>query len=407
MDRENQIRRLLSNEALLPVQREVLKKYDRESDMNESITSSTRAGQLFKLIPLAVALKKPFEEMDREDIEEFLYGLEVGTGTLDQYKIHIKKFFKWLYKSELYPDAVKWLKVSNNKKRMLPDDILNPVEVKALMEAADNPRDRAFVSVLYESAARIEEMVIHEKIKNRKTQKEEIVPVKQKDLVFDQYGAVIILNGKTGMRRIRLIRSVPDLMIWMNHHPCKGDDQPLWVGLREPHEFLSLSRAAGLICSLGEKATIINARGEKEKLSKNVHPHLLRHTRLTEVAKFFKEADLKVFAGWSPDSKMASTYIHRSGADVEKTQLEAEGIITREEANKESDILKPRKCPRCMEVNPAAGRFCYKCGAALDLQVAIELEQKESNLLMEFMELVKREPKLLDVMKGLAAIGKA
>ncbi len=38
---------------------------------------------------------------------------------------------------------------------------------------------------------------------------------------------------------------------------------------------------------------------------------------------------------------MASIYIHRSGADVDRVQLEAEGIITKEEKNKESDILKP------------------------------------------------------------------
>lgn len=384
MDREKQIQRLLSTPELLPENRELLKKWDRECEKNESAAGSTRAGQLYKLVPLAVYVKKHFKEMDREDIEEFIYSLEIQTSTLDQYKIFIKKFFKWLYKSETYPDVVKWIKVANHRKRMLPDDILVPVEVKAMIEAADNPRDRAFVSVLYESAARIEEMVVHERVKNK------IIPVKQKDLVFDQYGAVLMLNGKTGMRRIRLIRSAPDLTVWMNHHPHRDDNAPLWVGLHEPHEYLSASRAYSLVCSIADKA----------KIKKEVYPHLLRHTRLTEVAGYFKEADLKVFAGWTPDSKMASIYIHRSGADVERVQLEAEGIITKEEKNKESDILKPRDCPRCKERNPSTARFCYKCGMALDMDTAMKIETEDTGAMLELIDMLKKQPRLLDVLKN-------
>ena len=305
------------------------------------------------------------------------------TGTIDQYKIFIKKFFKWLYKCDTYPDVVKWIKVANNKKRMLPDDILTPAEVKAMIQAGDNPRDRAYVSVLYESAARIEESVVHEKKGNI------IIPLRQSDVVFDQYGAVIILSGKTGMRRIRLIRCVPDLLLYINNHPRRGDNEPLWVTHDSPNAALSASRAYSLIVSVAEKA----------KISKEVYPHLLRHTRLTEVAGFFKEADLKVFAGWTPDSKMASVYIHRCGADVERVQLEAEGIITKEEKNKESDILKPITCPRCKEVNPSTARFCYKCGMALDMETAMKIDSGKAKMTLEFMDLMQREPRMLEILK--------
>lgn len=384
MSRENQIRRRLNTPELLPEQKKVLERWDRECEMNDSISPATRAGQLFKLVPLALAVKKPFDEMDRDDIEEFLYGLDIETSTLDQYKIFIKKFFKWLFKADTYPDVVKWIKVANNKKRMLPDDILTPAEVKELIQAGDNPRDRAFVSVLYESAARKEELVVHEKKKGNI-----IIPVKQKDVTFDQFGAVIILNGKTGMRRVRLIKSAPDLKMWLNHHPQRDENAPLWVGLREPYEYLSASRAYSLICSIAKKT----------KIRKEVYPHLLRHTRLTEVAGFFKEADLKVFAGWSPDSKMASIYIHRSGADVERTQLEAEGLITKEEKNKESDVLKPIICPRCKEVNPSTARFCLKCGMPLDVETARDIEERKTKFNIEFMDLILQEPKILELLK--------
>jgi len=38
------------------------------------------------------------------------------------------------------------------------------------------------------------------------------------DVEFDRLGAVIIVRGKTGMRRIRLIESVPDLQRWLAVH---------------------------------------------------------------------------------------------------------------------------------------------------------------------------------------------
>lgn len=388
MDNEKYILHKLNNAGLLPEHRKILERWDRECDKNDNITPSTRAQQIAKLVSLATALNKPFEEITREDIEEFLYGLDIESGTLDQYKIFIRKFFKWYCKSDTYPDIVKWIKTSNHKKKMIPDDILTPDEVKAMIMAADNPRDRAFVSVLYESAARKEEMVIHEKKKGNV-----IIPVKQKDVVFDQYGAVIILNGKTGMRRIRLIRSAPDLKVWLSHHPQRDDNAPLWVTLDEPHEYLSPTRAYSLICSIAKKA----------KIAKDVYPHLLRHTRLTEVAGYFKEADLKVFAGWSADSKMASVYIHRSGADVERTQLEAEGIITREEKNKESNVLKPIPCPRCKEANPSTARFCFKCGMPLDAKTAGDIDEGRAKMNLEVMELILKEPRILELLKNLTS----
>jgi len=72
-----------------------------------------------------------------------------------------------------------------------------------MIEACDNPRDRALVHVLYESGAR----------------SGELLNMKIGDVEFDQYGAVIRVCGKTGPRRLRLIESVPDLQLWLSMHP--------------------------------------------------------------------------------------------------------------------------------------------------------------------------------------------
>lgn len=49
---------------------------------------------------------------------------------------------------------------------------------------------------------------------------------------FDQHGAVLIVNGKTGPRRVRVIAAAPALASWLNIHPLRGDpNAPLWVGI--------------------------------------------------------------------------------------------------------------------------------------------------------------------------------
>lgn len=83
-----------------------------------------------------------------------------------------------------------------------------------MIDVTDNLRDKAFISILYESACRIGE----------------ILNLKIKDVTIDQYGCVIMVDGKTGMRRIRLIESSPDLVMWINNHPKKQDrDAPLFI----------------------------------------------------------------------------------------------------------------------------------------------------------------------------------
>ncbi len=65
---------------------------------------------------------------------------------------------------------------------------------------------------------------------------------------------------------------------------------------------------------------------------------------------------------------------------------------------KEKD-LAPTQCPRCGTVNGATGKFCYKCGAALDLVTAVNVDKERASLTMELMDIIRQEPALLDLLK--------
>lgn len=46
---------------------------------------------------------------------------------------------------------------------------------------------------------------------------------------------MIKVDGKTGVRPIRIVKSVPYLTRWLNDHPDKDDHtSPLWDGYRCP-----------------------------------------------------------------------------------------------------------------------------------------------------------------------------
>jgi len=63
----------------------------------------------------------------------------------------LKKFFKWLEKEEL----VNWFSLGNVDPKVSPQDLITEEEFEAMLNACMNSRDRAMISLLYESGARI------------------------------------------------------------------------------------------------------------------------------------------------------------------------------------------------------------------------------------------------------------
>ncbi len=360
---------------------EILKGYDSQGILQQ-VTTGTRQQRLITLRQLALFVKKNFKDMDKEDIEKFFSSLgNLQNKTWSTKGAFIKSFFKWLYKSDEYPQNVKWIKTTvKNKNHKLPSDLLTKNEIKAMADMTGNLSDKAFIMVLYDSACRINE----------------ILNLKIKDVSFDQYGSVIVVDGKTGMRRIRLIESSPDLLKWINNHPKKQErDEPLFIYLSDKNRYKLFTKGI----SYDSAKIIIKAIAKRAGIKKRVHPHLFRHSRLTELAKILSESELKKFAGWTGSSTMAGIYVHLSGADIDNKMLERYGLLNKND-DPDKDTLKPKECPKCKEINPNTAKFCYVCGMLLDLKATAELELKEpkaddvlSKGLLQF--IIKNHPEIV------------
>jgi len=326
-------------------------------------------------------LNKPFEDATKEDLLKLVQKIELSDysdWTKHDYKAMLKIFYRWLRGTEEYPEEVRWIRPGRRRKKILPEELLTEDEVKQMAEVAKNQRDKAFVLVLYESGCRIGE----------------ILSLKIRNVQFDDYGAVLMVSGKTGDRRVRIIASVPALASWLNIHPNKNNpNAPLWMslGTRYGKSILTYSAMKENLKELAERAGI----------KKRVYPYLFRHSRATKLANHLTEAQLKQLFGWTQDSRMASTYIHLSGRDVDDALLRLHGIVKDNDGIEER--FKLNVCPRCKHKNSPESKFCNACGLCLDMTTAVQLENLRNRADKLITELVKN-PKVMETL--LDALGK-
>ncbi|AKB26327.1 Integrase [Methanosarcina sp. MTP4] len=295
-----------------------------------------------------------FSSMELEDIQSIVARIERSDWaewTKHDYKLAVKRFFTWLGME----DKIKWIKTSMKKNSSkLPEELLSEAEIKQMIEAAEHPRDKAIIAVLYDTGARIGEMG----------------SLKLKHVVFDQYGAILIVSGKTGMRRVRIIFSVPYLAAWLDIHSHKDNpDAHLWIMIR--------GRKSGQQLQYAAFRKLIKTVAKKAGIKKRVYNHLFRHSRSTELAQHLTESQLEEHLGWVPGSEMPRIYVHLSGKQIDDALLRIYGIKKEESMIPE---LTSKKCPRCEKVNGPTSKFCSRCGMAMDFDSLKKVQEYEQGL---------------------------
>ncbi len=359
--------------------KKILFDFERQLFIKEFTTARIET-YLSVLRVICEKLNKDLDSLEKEDIELFLEWLQrkgLADWTKYSYKICFKSFLKAKGKKEL-AEIIPIRQVEEK----IPD-IFTKQEVLKMIETALHPMDKALIATLYETGCRIGE----------------IANLQNKDVHFDNYGAILIVGGKTGMRRIRAIFSAPYLSMWFDLHPKKLDiSSPVWIRLGKNGRTCGLEND-NTCQQLKYNALTIRIKriAKRAGIQKRVYNHLFRHTSATEKSEILTGAQLCEYYGWKQGSRMPRTYIHLSGKNLDDTLLRAYGLFKDNTPNKD---LAPIKCPRCGTVNGATGKFCYKCGAALDLLTAVNVDKERASLTMELMDLIRKEPALLELLKG-------
>jgi integrase len=314
---------------------------------------------LFKAYQILKHYGKPAAEITRTEIQDYIIKRRETKAqwTTNGDIISLRKFFGWLKPGN---DLFDGIKVKKPKNYLPVEQLLTPDDVKKLISVCKSQRDRAIIMILWDSACRLNE-VLSRNINHYQP---------------DEHGATMIVSGKTGMRKVRLIDSLPDVRLWLNQHPLKNKpDAPLFVTERRyDHKEGKVQEERRV-----DERTVQNMLKTVSKLAginKNVYPHALRHGKLTMlVRQGFMEMELREIAGWGRESNMPATYVHLAGAGVDKKILIKNGLITDDE-ELIFKTLKPGKCPRCSTDNSVDAKYCSICGLILDQNVAKDINEK-------------------------------
>ena len=167
-----------------------------ESCFAEGLSTQRVVKYLGHLQKIAKLMPRLFEQATKKDVEIVIGKIErsdYAEWTKHDYRVAMKKFFRWLRQTEDgYPPEVKWLRTTMRRQRTkLPEEILTPDEVQAMIVSAQSVRDKAFISSLYESGCRISELRC----------------LRMKQICQHPHGFQITVEGMKGSRRLLLIAS--------------------------------------------------------------------------------------------------------------------------------------------------------------------------------------------------------
>jgi integrase/recombinase XerD len=348
------------------------------------------------LIHFCREIKTDFRDISHSDIYLFLDFLDDCTytsksgklkpfsdATKNSYKVLLRSFLKTIpnlnkkdkpfYRNISKDDLEELIEIKNIKNTKLPEELLTGEEVERMIDVTTELRDKAIIATLYESGAR----------------KGEMLACKINSLQFDENGCVITFpGGKTGARRIRVIRSSIYLSEWVEkYHPLKDQkDAPLWVTLKEPYNLVAQNTFS----------LVLKRAAKKAGITKPINPHAWRHASATKLASHLTEQQMKKYLGWTPGSNMPAVYVHLSGKDIDDAILKMNGVKVEET---EDDALKQIRCPRCKTFNERKFVHCYKCGMPLSQTEAQRLENDKSEIDIDFIKAIMTSPDIMDEMK--------
>lgn len=284
---------------------------------------------------------------------------DYSVWTLAEFKKAIKRFYRFSKNKEF-----DWLTCHVKKKDIPqtdPDELPDSEIVLKLIKACKNSRDKALIFSLWETGARISELL----------------SIKWKHLKFNpELSFMKITESKTQQRKIPILECVENLKEWQENHP-HGDNPNAFV-------FCKLSGTGKKPLAYGSVNTMLRNVRKRAEIPQHIktNPHAFRKGRATDLAsQGMNQAALCEYFGWVQSSDTAATYIRMAKKDLEKSMKQIYGI---EKSDEEKDYnLQPIKCPYCETINSAARETCKNCDEVISKTKKLFREVKKDEIMSE------------------------
>jgi integrase len=329
----------------------ILKQFLQEQTMSSGAGIGRSKNLLYHLYRFRKATGVPFEALTLPVVYDGIQtliaakkenGEPFSSHVTKQNVASVKTFLLWMIQESyltLPEEKIKKIKTPKlTAKPLKSDDLLTAEEVTAMINAGLSVKDRAFISILYETGCRVSE----------------VARLTWKDLVFNPPFGIkcYVADEKVGTTRyVRLLSSVSLLSTWKNMTPKPGDDDPVFI--TRTGDPMNYDLALWTVRKLAKRAGI----------QKNVHPHLFRHTRITHlIASGVQESVIKKMMWNNLNSQMFSVYVSLGEEDIDRELAQNAGIKMKDPQKK---FLDPIQCQGCGELNGPTHQFCCQCGKPL------------------------------------------
>lgn len=354
--------------------------YDYNDDMIiHSMADNTRYKNLAHYGKLTDMLQKDWVDATEKDIRNLVSKIMINHGENGKesgysfgLKISIKSIARFVHLgSRAKPEdgelpMIKFIKPKKPKDKLTREDLPTDKEIQKILSAcADSSRDKAMFAVHAEAGTRVGELL----------------GLAIKDFTIDKFGGIIKVDGKTGVRSIRIVKSVPYLTKWLNDHPNKDDRKsPMWV-------YISLSDTFGQPINYAGFYNILQKRLRQAGITRRICSHYFRHKEITDLAGRLTESESRMRHGWEKGSLMPTRYSHLNQEDLDEKMLGIMGVKTIKE---EQEPLQ--ECAYCKIQYPLEIRFCDVCSRPLNIADAMEMEkEQEVRTKALIMEMLRQE----------------
>jgi integrase/recombinase XerD len=244
-------------------------------------------------------LQKDLESINAMDIRMYL-AMYAKTGVKNSSMATIistlKSFFTWL-ENEEYLIKSPMRKVKTIKTDKYIRKALTPVELEMLRVVCGTVREKAMVEFFYSTGCRLEEA--------QKLNKHDI----------DWNTGKIIVIGKGKKERVVFLNAKAKVHLWKYLNSRKDINEALFVGERQPHARLGRRSFQTTFGKLGRNAGI----------TKEVYPHLLRHTMATNMLQ--NGASLAEVQKYLGHTSPATTQIYAQLDSAELQQSHKKHVI--------------------------------------------------------------------------------
>ncbi|WP_323190425.1 tyrosine-type recombinase/integrase [Halostella sp. PRR32] len=301
-------------------------------------------------------LADALEEKDAaEDIVRWIHATYDNEETNQDYRVALKVFGRRVSDAngDDPPESLEWVPSTTSRSyNPSPDPAEMLVwddDVKPMIDAARNSRDKALIAVQFDAGLR----------------GGELYDLTIGDVSDSEHSVKLRVDGKTGQRSVDLIPSVPYLNRWIADHPADGDpDAFLWSKLSTAERY-SYQR---FLQGFKEPA-------ERAGVTKPVTPTNFRKSNATWLASQGANAALiEDRQGRTRGSDAVARYVATFGDEAEKQYAAMHGLDVDLD---EPEEIAPLTCPRCDKETPRDKDLCVWCGQALSPEAADEVTAQD------------------------------